>query len=74
VSLDDELLVRNAPRLTRMLRATSRGGAGTLMTPMLRRLFKYAQSKAQRGALAQRKGVLSTDDWLDDSLGFAGQE
>jgi len=25
-------------------------------------------------ALRQRKGVLRTDDWLDEYLGFAGSE
>jgi len=25
-------------------------------------------------ALSQRKSVLSTDDWLEESLGFAGTE
>jgi hypothetical protein len=41
---------------------------------MLPLLFRRAQKKAQRLALAQRRGVLATDDWLDESLGFAGQE
>src|SRR4029077_8884203 len=45
-----------------------------LRNPWLTSLFRRAQKKAQRQALSQRKGVLSTDDWLDESLGFAGSE
>jgi len=39
-----------------------------------RHLFDAAQRKAERMALRQRKGVLRTDDWLDEYLGFAGSE
>jgi preprotein translocase subunit SecA len=45
-----------------------------LHNPALRTLFIRAQKKAQRMALSQRKSVLTTDDWLDESLGFAGTE
>ena len=38
------------------------------------KLFGLAQHKAERTALAQRKGVLRTDYWLDENLGFAGRE
>ena len=31
-----------------------------------------AQHKAQRLAFQQRKAVLKTDEWLEDSLSFAG--
>jgi hypothetical protein len=37
-------------------------------------LFNRAQRRAERLALRQRKGVLRTDDWLDEYLGFAGSE
>jgi len=33
-----------------------------------------AQGRAERLALRQRKGVLHTDVWLDENLGFAGSE
>jgi len=39
-----------------------------------RRLFDITQRRAERLALRQRKGVLKTDDWLDEYLGFAGSE
>jgi preprotein translocase subunit SecA len=76
VSLDDELLTRHAPRLGGLARVMARKDAGgrPLGNPLLRPLFQAAQKKAQRMALSQRKGVLSADDWLDESLGFAGTE
>ncbi|HEY4330581.1 MAG TPA: hypothetical protein VGN88_12655 [Phycisphaerae bacterium] len=74
VSLEDELVARNAPKMTPLARLFSGKSAQYLRNPLLRTLFKRAQAKAQRTALAQRKGVLSTDDWLDESLGFAGSE
>jgi preprotein translocase subunit SecA len=74
VCLDDELLVRTLPKLTKLARLMAGSGTKPLMNPFFRYLFKRAQKKAQRTALAQRKGVLSTDDWLDESLGFAGEE
>ena len=33
-----------------------------------------AQRKAEKMMLSQRKGVLQSDDWLDQFLGFAGSE
>jgi hypothetical protein len=37
-------------------------------------LFAAAQHRAEHLAAAQRQAVLRTDDWLDESLGFAGKE
>jgi len=75
VSMEDELVVRHAPRLRLMVRGMAKQGkGGELFGPMLRPLFHRAQQKAQRLALSQRKSVLRTDDWLDESLGFAGAE
>jgi preprotein translocase subunit SecA len=76
VSLEDELITRHAPKLgkpARLLAGKDTTGK-PLHTPGLRTLFKRAQKKAQRMALSQRKSVLSSDDWLDESLGFAGTE
>ncbi len=36
-------------------------------------VIKHARKKAEKNALRQRKGVLKTDDWLDEFLGFAGR-
>ena len=45
-----------------------------ISSSMTRRVFDVAQRRAERHALKQRKGVLRTDDWLDEYLGFAGTE
>jgi preprotein translocase subunit SecA len=74
VSLEDELVARHATKFGPLARLLGGNSARPLRNPLLTTLFKRAQKKAQRLALAQRKGVLSTDDWLDESLGFAGIE
>ena len=38
------------------------------------RIFNQAQQRSQRMAQRQRKGVLKSDDWLEENLGFAGRE
>jgi len=63
VSLEDELIRRHASPMVR--RSAGRLGS---------RAFALAQQRAQRQALAQRRAVLKTDAWLDESLGFAGRE
>ncbi len=73
VSLEDELAVRHAPRLARAL-AARHPGDREIRSPLARGLFDLAQRRAQRSALRQRQGVLRTDDWLDEQLGFAGRE
>ncbi len=74
VSLEDELVRRHAPHLAASLRRrhgrTDREVSGRLS----RHLFNSAQRRAERLSLAQRKGVLRADDWLDEYLGFAGAE
>jgi preprotein translocase subunit SecA len=74
VCLEDELAERYSPHLTRTLRKrygqTQRG----ISSRLTRKLFDVSQGKAERLALRQRKGVLRTDDWLDEYLGFAGSE
>jgi preprotein translocase subunit SecA len=71
VSTEDELLRRHLPRiLQRNVQAYVERGL-----PGGRRLgtsaIYVAQRKAQRLAFHQRKGVLRTDEWLEDSLSFA---
>jgi len=74
VSLDDELVRRHAPHLSGMLRGRYSMAQREVSSPLTRRVFDHAQRRATRMALRQRKGVLSTDDWLDEYLGFAGSE
>ncbi|MFO7900669.1 MAG: prepilin peptidase [Planctomycetota bacterium] len=74
VCLEDELLVRHAPAFARMLRSRYGATDREISSPVTRRAFDLAQRRAERLALRQRKGVLRTDDWLDEYLGFAGRE
>jgi hypothetical protein len=37
-------------------------------------ILVQAQNRGNRMALSQRRQVLRSDDWLDESLGFAGAE
>jgi preprotein translocase subunit SecA len=74
VSLEDELVARYAAKLGPLFRLAAGKTTRPLKNPLLPRLFKRAQKKAQRISLVQRRSVLATDDWLDESLGFAGAE
>ena len=66
VALDDDVIVRYAPAMRRRAARATPGGA------VARRLVESAQRRAQRLAARQRQALLSTDDWLDRFLGFAG--
>jgi len=72
MSLDDELTERYAPAWRRNV--LRRLGRQELSTERARRLFERAQHRAEKLALTQRKGVMKTDDWLDEFLGFAGRD
>ncbi len=74
VSLEDELVRRHTPRLAALLRRHHGQSGAEISTTVSRRPFDMAQGRAERLALRQRKGVLRTDDWLDEYLGFAGTE
>jgi preprotein translocase subunit SecA len=74
VSLEDELLRQHAPRARAVLAGRYAGKAGEIRSPLARKVFALAQRRAQRLALQRRKGVLKSDDWLDEYLGFAGRE
>ncbi|MCY2924152.1 MAG: prepilin peptidase, partial [Planctomycetota bacterium] len=74
VCLDDELVRRHAQHSAAALRARFGEAPGEISSPLTRHLFNTAQRRAQNQALRQRKGVLRTDDWLDEYLGFAGAE
>jgi preprotein translocase subunit SecA len=74
VSLEDELVRRHAPHLSASLRKRYGLTEREVSSVLTRRVFDMAQRRAERMALAQRKGVLKADDWLDEYLGFAGME
>ena len=74
VCLEDELVRRYAPTLTGAVAKRHGTGARRVDSALIHRLFNMAQTRAERLALRQRKGVLQTDVWLDEYLGFAGAE
>ena len=72
MSLEDELLTHHMPRLSLIYRKRFGDSAGEITSPVVRR-FSSAPAPP-RTALQRRKGVVRNDDWLDESLGFAGSE
>jgi len=74
VSLEDELVRRHAPHLSAFLRRRYGRTERDVSSASTRRVFRSAQNRAERHALQQRKGVLRTDDWVDEYLGFSGKE
>lgn len=74
VSLEDELPQTYARIMTAAL-LRRYGTVDREISSMLpRRLIDRAQRRAERAALRQRKSLFHFDDWLDEHLGFAGQE
>lgn len=70
-SLEDEIAERFFPRGRALLAQLLPSGLGQRLIPMIQR---RAQRRSEAIAYAQRRGVLKSDDWLEDSLGFAGRE
>ena len=74
MSLEDELPNRYAPHIAAMAKRQHGETSQEISSSSTRWLFDTTQRRAERLALRQRKGVLHTDDWLDEYLGFAGKE
>jgi preprotein translocase subunit SecA len=74
VCLEDELMVRHAPHMRSSLVRRYGHNEEEISSNFVRRVYQMAQGRAERMSLRQRKSVLSTDDWLDQYLGFAGSE
>jgi len=72
-SMDDELLLGPTPRFARervaeMLRCQLPGARA-----LAESLVRHAQRTLERKAFAQRRAVMEHDDWLAESLSFAGE-
>ena len=74
VSMDDELAKRFCPWLRAAVSRAFMGGMVSRLPGWLIVLFDYGAWKAERQALSQRKQVLQADNWLRDTLGFAGKD
>jgi len=73
-ALDDELVKRHASAASAVLRRRYGQANQPIPSTTARLLFDHGQRRAESMALRQRKGVLRTDHWLDEYLGFAGKE
>lgn len=73
-SLEDEIVTRYAKTTTSLLKKRYTLSKGDISSGFVQRVFKTAQSRAEKMALSRRKTVLRTDHWLDEQLGFAGKE
>ena len=72
VSFEDELIQKYLPKWIRsaVVESWSRNVPGR--EKIAKSAFKLAQRKAQALAFKQRKGVVKSDQWLDEALSFAG--
>lgn len=73
VSLDDEFVSRYAPALTRHLKKRHANTSDDITSRLTKTAFRWAQLRAERFALQQRKSVMRADHWLEENLGFAGK-
>jgi preprotein translocase subunit SecA len=74
-ALDDEVIARYAGRWARSLIARIRKRRnGEITSPLTRLLLWRVRDRAARIALSSRKGVLRTDDWLEEHLSFTGYQ
>ena len=71
VSMEDELLCRYVPSAVRNSIKKALRAPGSTSVWAAEQVVGWAQSKAQGRAFHQRRSVLRTDTWLDDSLSFA---
>ena len=73
-SFEDELIQRYASGIARRALQKFGGITSELIGPLPRRMAVNAQARAQNIAARQRTGVLKSDDWFEEFLGFAGSE
>jgi preprotein translocase subunit SecA len=71
VSMEDELICRYVPSVVRNSFKKALRLPGPTSGWAAEQVVRWAQSKAQGRAFHQRRSVLRTDTWLDDSLSFA---
>ena len=73
-SLEDEIVTRYTKTTAAFLKKRYSLSKGDISSSFVRRIFRLAQTRAEKMALHKRKTVLRTDHWLDEQLGFAGKE
>ncbi|MDH7599555.1 MAG: helicase-related protein [Sedimentisphaerales bacterium] len=73
ISLEDELFVRYASRLSSFVKLRYGPTDRNIASPLTSTLVALAQSTAQRRAYRLRKAVIRMDHWLDEQLSFAAE-
>jgi len=73
-SVEDDLVRRYGRGWRGLLLRTAAGAPGIASRRTARAALGLAQQRAERAARTQRKGVLRSDHWLDEHLGFAGPD
>ena len=73
-SLEDEIITRYTKTAAAFLKKRYAYSRDDISSPFVQRVFRLAQTRAEKMALNRRKTVLKTDHWLDEQLGFAGKE
>ena len=74
LSIADELVSQHAKYAMGYLKKKHADTEENISSALVRKAFDFAQARAERLAIIQRKAVLKTDHWLDEQLGFTGTE
>jgi preprotein translocase subunit SecA len=74
VSFEDELLRRFLPTAARDVLRRRLGGTPEKTEPLAGAAITWAQRGSERDAFRRRREVLRVDEWLDQTLSFAGSE
>jgi preprotein translocase subunit SecA len=69
IALDDEIFMEAFPLIRTCLKALC-----FLPSTLLMPLINAVQKKAVKARRKQRAAVMKSDDWLEDALGFAGED
>jgi len=74
VSLEDEFVSRYTKNLAAYLKRRHTDSSYGVCSAATRAVFRLAQLRAEKLALAQRKAVARADHWLEEHLSFAGRQ
>lgn len=74
VSLEDPLIKRNLGLTMKLFKYLCVPFGRKIRVPGVRLVFFIAQKLSVFKGRRQRKGVMKSDTWLEDNLGFAGKE
>lgn len=73
VSLEDDLLSQQTPKLQRSVQGFYRYSSA-LSLPLARALVRHAQKRSEHKAKRQRQGVMRRDSWIEETFAMSGME